>query len=189
MLNETQAKIKASIWEAIAQADIDLSSLDKETKTALVDLVTEAALLEMDSELATSLQKANIPVEKDEPVEGEIVEGDPNDEVEEVLWIGRPFLSITTKYVITDERIRIFEGIIGKTRQDVELVRVQSMDQSQKIGERMINVGDITIRSHDPNNPLIILNNVTNPEKVHETLRRAVLKARDKYKLSYREEM
>lgn len=189
MLEDTQARIKSQIWQAIAQTDLDLSALDKETKNALVDLVTQAALVEIDKELDTSLKTVTTSFAADEPAKGGLLEADPNDDVEVVLWEGRPFLSLVTKYIITDERVRIIEGLIGKARQDIELVRIQSMDQSQKVGERMLNLGDITIRSHDPNNPLIILNNIANPEEVHEILRRAVLKARDKYKLSYREEM
>lgn len=190
MFEDAQARIKAQIWQAIAQADLDLSAIDKATMNSLVDLVTEAALIEVDKELSTSLKTMG-STEDDENkfIKGAIPEADPNDDVEVLLWEGRPFLSLVTKYIITDERIRVIEGLVGKTRQDIELVRVQSMDQSQKVGERMLNIGDITIRSHDPNNPIIILRNVANPEEVHEILRRAVLKARDKYKLSYREEM
>ena len=50
-------------------------------------------------------------------------------------------------------------------------------------------LGDITIRSHDPKNPVIILRNIPDPEDIYELLRRAVLNARSKHNLSYREEM
>lgn len=181
-LNEAQAKIKAQIWQSIAQGELDLSAVPKEQLTPLVDLVTEAALVEMNQGLDQSLVQAGIDLKP-------VPKGDPNDDVEVTLWEGRPFLSITTYYMVTDERIRIIHGLLGKTRTDIELVRVQSIDQKQTFSERMLKLGDITIRSHDPNNPLIILNNISEPEQVHEILRRAVLAARDKYKLSYREEM
>jgi hypothetical protein len=35
----------------------------------------------------------------------------------------------------------------------------------------------------------MVLNNITNPMEVHEILRRAVIKARKRHNLSYREEM
>jgi hypothetical protein len=50
-------------------------------------------------------------------------------------------------------------------------------------------VGDITIRSHDSSHPAIILNNVRDVQEVHEILRRAVLNARKRYKITFQEEM
>ena len=190
-LDEAQARIKARVWQAIAQTDLDLSGVTKENREALVDLVTEAALLEMDSGLTKSLRESQpAPDAPTAPNDfAPSLTGAPNDDVEEILWEGRPFLSLTLKYIITDERIRVIEGLVGKVRRDVELVRIQSMDQSQRVGERLLNLGDIVIRSHDPLNPIIIFNNVPDPQNVHEILRRAVLRARDKYKLSYREQM
>ena len=114
---------------------------------------------------------------------------DFDDEVEEILWEGRPFLSIGVRYKITNERVRIVEGLLGKERRDIELVRIQDVDHKQNLTERAFNIGDVFIRSHDESDPQIMLNNVTNPEEVHEILRRAVLKARKKYNMSYREEM
>lgn len=195
MLKDAEARIKAQVWQAIAQGEIDLSVLSKEQTENLIDLVTQAALLEVDAELDQSLGEAL----KESAFQGgdaqpaglvsPVPEADPNDDVEVILWEGRPLLSLTLKYIITDERIRIIEGMIGKKRHDIELVRIQSIDQSQNVSERMMMVGDIIIRSHDPKHQLVVLNNVRDPETVHEILRRAVLKARDKYKLSYREEM
>jgi len=92
-------------------------------------------------------------------------------------------------YRITSERVRLTEGLLGKEREDIELVRVQDVDHKQNLTERMLNIGDVYIRSHDPSHPEVVLRNVTNPMEVHEILRRAVLKARQKYNLSYREEM
>ena len=179
-VSETQAHLKARIWQAIAQSKLDLSAVPRETVDQLVDLAADAALLELDERLGDSLTKS---VAEEMPA----AEGDAGDE--EILWEGRPFLSISRRYVITSERIRIIEGILGKSREDVELIRVQDVDQKQNLGERMLNLGDLLIRSHDTSNPSIELNNIRDPEQVHEILRRAVIKAREKYRLSYREEM
>ena len=53
-IKEAQARIKARVWQSVAQANLDLSALDKETLESFVDLVTESALLEIDSELDAS---------------------------------------------------------------------------------------------------------------------------------------
>ena len=185
-LNETQARIKARLWKTIAQTELDLSTLDKETIEALVDLVTEAALIEMDDSITQSLaeQRATTKTVTDS-TDLSVFE----DHKEDILWEGRPFLSLTLHYTITDERIRITEGLLGKARENVELVRIQDMDYSQTFSERMLNLGDINIRSHDTSHPTILLKNVKDPESVYEILRRAVLHARKKHNFTYREEM
>jgi uncharacterized membrane protein YdbT with pleckstrin-like domain len=108
---------------------------------------------------------------------------------EKILWQGRPFLSVSTNYLITDERIRVIHGLIGKDREDVELIRIQDIDLKQTLSDRILNVGDITILSHDSSHPELLLENVRDPDTVHEMLRRAVLNARKAHGLSYREEM
>ncbi|MCB8944110.1 MAG: PH domain-containing protein [Ardenticatenaceae bacterium] len=185
-LNETHARIKSRVWKEIAQAKIDISKLDKETVEAIVDLATEAALLEMDDTLTQTIATGKAAPEA---VPGMPDQSVFDDQKEDILWEGRPFLSLVMEYTITDERIRITEGLLGKARENVELVRIQDMDYSQTFGERIMNIGDITIRSHDPSHPNIILRNVQNPESVYEILRRAVLNARKKHGFTYREEM
>ena len=53
----------------------------------------------------------------------------------------------------------------------------------------MLNVGDIVISSSDPSTPEAILQNVMNPQQVHEILRRAMLEARKRFRYSVQEEM
>lgn len=177
-VREAQARVKARVWQTIAQSEGEFKTIPQPTLDALIDLITNAALLELDEELdevvQTSKQKTEAPATSGE---------------ERILWEGRPFLSIGLTYVITNERVRIMEGIMGKSRNDIELIRIQDIDQSQTLRERLVNVGDIIIHSHDPNHPWVKLNNVRDPQAVHEILRRAVLEAREKHRLVYREEM
>ncbi|MEZ4589913.1 MAG: PH domain-containing protein [Chloroflexota bacterium] len=180
-IKEAQARIKARVWQSVAQADLNLSALDKTTLEAFVDLVTESALLEIDSELDTAKLAAPQP---------EAAEEEEDDEFgEKILWKGRPFLSLVLDYTITSERIKITSGLLGKAHENIELIRVQDVDHSQTFGERMLKIGDITIRSHDPSHPEIVLRNVQDPNGVYEILRRAVLEARKRHNFSYREEM
>ena len=181
---EAEARIKAQVWQAIAENNLDLSSLDKETRSALVELVTLAALNAVDSELGVFLEDnqeglANIAGSDKEALEVG----------EQILWEGRPFLSVAVHYIITDQRIRVAKGLFGRTFQNIELIRIQDMDHRQSLGERMINRGDIEIRSHDPHSPLIILENIAAPEDVYEILRRAVRQARLDQGLTFQEEM
>ncbi len=170
---ETRAKIKANIWQAVAQTEIDMSALSDGEMDGLVTAITEAMLQNMDELLGETVGQ--------EPL------GDNDDE--EILWEGRPYLSISVRYQITSERVRIVEGLLNKERRDIELVRIQDIDHKQNITERALNMGDVYIHSHDVTDPEIVLNNVTDPAEVHEILRRAVLEARGKHNMSYREEM
>lgn len=180
LVEQTRARIKARVWQSIAQSDLStLKQLPREELESLVEIVTEAALVEVDADLAKEMEKLNfIPTGAAAPAESE-----------EILWEGRPFLSITEQYYITDERVRIINGLLGKERVDIELVRIQDFDQTQTFRERMLNLGDLTIHSHDRSHPVIVLNNIPNPQEVHEILRRAVLDARSRHRLTYREEM
>ncbi|MCA9970405.1 MAG: PH domain-containing protein [Anaerolineales bacterium] len=184
-VKEAHARIQARVWQAIAQKEIDVSALDKPTLDSLINLVTEAALLEIDAELGQSAGESAAARSAETAVPNSVFDN----EQEDILWEGRPFLSLTFHYTITDERIRITEGLLGKARENVELVRIQDMDYSQTFGERMLNLGDIKIRSHDPSHPEVVLRNITDPESVYEILRRAVLHARKKHNFTYREEM
>ena len=173
-------KLKANIWQTIAQSDVDISAIPQEDMDKLVGVITDGILKEVDDVLTEASGK---------PASASSAQGDDDDETERILWEGRPFLSISVYYQITNERVRVIEGIFGKERHDTELVRIQDIDQKQNIAERTLNIGDIFIRSHDVTDPELTLNNVSDPVEVHEILRRAVLSARKKHKMSFREEM
>lgn len=182
--SEAEARIKAQIWQAVAETDIDLSSLDKETRSALVDLVTLSALNAVDKELGSFLEEnqenlAELAGETTKTLEDE----------EQILWEGRPFLSIAVNYLITDQRVRMSQGLLSRTYQNIELVRIQDIDHKQSFGERILNRGDVEIRSHDPNSPIIVLENISTPEEVYDILWRAVRKARRDHGLTFQEEM
>lgn len=180
--NEAQARIKSRIWKSIAQSDLDLSALDNEVLEALVDLVTIEALLEMDEQFDQSWLESKT-------LEDASTGDEENDDDEEVLWEGRPFLSLSLYYRITNERVHISEGLFGKTHHNIELIRIQDIDYSQSFSDRLLNLGDINVSSHDPNSPSFSLNNVKEPQEVFNILRRAVRDARRDQNLSFQEEM
>ena len=59
----------------------------------------------------------------------------------------------------------------------------------QGVTERVFGIGDLIIRGHDPSDPTVELRNVSQPEVVYETLRRAWLEARKRHGLQFREFM
>jgi hypothetical protein len=178
---ESRENIRSSIWKAIAQSEIDLGDTPSEEVEKLVDVATEAAILEIDGYMDRQTEGDRAAADSYYAL------GEGGDE--KILWKGRPLLSISEHYVITNERVRIVKGLLGKDREDVELIRIQDIDQSQTLRERALNVGDIIIRSHDSSTPLAVLNNVHDVQAVHEILRRAVISARKQNRMTFQEEM
>jgi uncharacterized membrane protein YdbT with pleckstrin-like domain len=82
-------------------------------------------------------------------------------------------MSLVEKYILTNERIKIVHGLLSRQVENFELVRVQDIDFKQNVGERVLGIGDISIRGHDPSTPEITLRNIQNPEEVYEKMRRA----------------
>lgn len=179
--NLNQNQVTTKVWKAIAQSEIDVSAMDKPELENLVALITNTVLVEVDKSLDHLEAADSDAVGKYYP--------ETTDDEEKVLWQGRPFLSISEHYVITNQRVRFIRGLLGKKRKDIELIRIQDLSQTQTLRERTLNLGDITIHSHDSSDPVFTLNNVRDPEQVHEIIRRAVLDMRKRSNLSFQEEM
>lgn len=175
-INNIRTQLIASIWQAIAQSKVDLSAIPQDQQETLVGKIADSMMLAMDKIIDDEIQEAPVV--------------EPVDEYDEpVLWSGRPFLSIVEDYVITTERIKIITGLLSRHIENFELIRMQDIDYKQGLTERMLGVGDIVIRGHDPSDPEITLRNVHNPEEIYELLRRAWLEARKRHGLQFREFM
>jgi hypothetical protein len=174
-IDQARAAITGRIWQAIGQSGVDTSSIPREQLDKLVGAIADGVLHSM-NEL---LDEAGAPAGA----------GDAAAAGEQVLWEGRPFLSLTEHYRVTTERVRVTKGLLGRDREDIELFRIQDIDHSQGITERMLNIGDITLRSADASQPEIVLRNIPNPEQVHEIVRRAMLDARQRHRVGFRDQL
>jgi hypothetical protein len=175
-IDQTRAKVISSVWQAIAQSGVDLSSIPQDQQEKLVSKIADGVLMAV-----------NDLLDEEEPL---TVKEDEVDELEEkVLWKGRPFLSLVEHYTITTERVKVTSGLASRHVENFELIRVQDIDFKQGMTERMFGIGDITIRGADPSNPDIKLRNVSKPEEVYENLRRAWLDARKRHGLKFTEFM
>lgn len=188
-LEETKARIKAQVSQAMAKSKLDLSPLSKETREQLIDIVAQAALLEIDDHMGQTAKANKAAAEAVANANLAVAQALDDDGKEEILWEGRPFMSLSVMYRITDERVRITEGLLSKNREDIELARIKDIDQHQNLSERLLDLGDITIISHDSSQPTIVLRNIKDPQGVHEILRRAILNARKKFGVVYREQI
>jgi len=175
-IEQTRAKVIAAIWQAVAQSGVDLSALPREQVEKLVGDIANATMITMNDVMS------EMPAPK-------ATVGINNGSTEKLLWEGRPFLSLVESYMITNERIRITKGMLGKDFENFELIRVQDLDYSQGLSERVLGIGDIHIKGADPSSPEITLRNIPKPAEVYEILRRAWLAARKAHGLVFREEM
>jgi hypothetical protein len=175
-IDQTRAQVISSVWQAIAQSGVDLSSVPQEQQEKLVGKIADNLLMAVNAMLE---EEAPMSVEEDEV--------DENDE--KILWKGRPFLSLVENYTVTSERLKIITGLMTRHVENFELIRIQDIDFNQGMTERMFGIGDITIRGHDPSNPEIKLRNVSKPEEVYEIMRRAWLEARKRHGMQFREYM
>jgi hypothetical protein len=121
-LEQNRARVVAAVWQAIAQSGVDLSSVPRDQQDRLVAAIAD-----------TLLPTVNQMLDEVAPRVSAEVSGE-----ERVLWEGRPFLSITERYVLTTERVRIYRGLIGRNIDDIELVRLQDIDFTQNAGERIL---------------------------------------------------
>ncbi len=177
-LDQYRSRINSSIWKGFAQSGVDLSQFPAEKQSLLANAISDQVLLAindlMDDMPGQAASQASIPDMQDK---------------ETILWKGKPFLSLVESYIITNERIRITTGLLGKEIENYELIRIQDMEVSQNLSERVIKIGDVHITGADPSSPQVTLRNVPDPNGVYELLRKAWLAARKKYGLLFREEM
>jgi hypothetical protein len=174
-IEKYKAQVKSSVWKAVAQSGTVLKDVPMEEQNKFVDLLSDNLLVTVNEILGETVK----PSQADANLEHE----------EQIIWQGRPFLSVNEFYTITNERIKVVKGLFGKDIENFEMIRVQDIDVSQSLSERMLGIGDITVSGADTSSPTIVLRNIHQPHEVYELLRKTWLAARKKYGLIFREEM
>ncbi len=178
-IDSTRAKIIANIWQAVAQSGVELSTMPMEQQEKLISKIADHMMVTLDG----LLDEVNPEPKEEAPSKA------ADEYSEEILWKGRPFLSLIENYTITNDRVKVVQGLLGKDIENFELVRIQDLDMTRGLTERLMNLGDIHITGHDPSDPKIVLRNVSQPEAVYELLRKAWLAARKRHGLQFREYM
>lgn len=179
------------IQETLAERRVQITALPSDQLNALVDAVADSVFAVLDAiedddvypESGASASMAYQSARQAAPASAS------SDHEERLLWKGRPYLSIGLRYELTSERLRIIRGLLGHSLEEIELVRVRDTKVKQHVGERAVNVGDITVLSNDPSTPEITLHNVKDPKEVRELIRKAVIAEKERRGLHYREEM
>ncbi len=177
---EVRNAVTSQFYQSLADSGVIVDAIPQAQLQALVNALADgvfAALNGIEGEGDRTIAPA-AALQNDDPAAAEVL-----------LWSGRPYLSIGIRYELTSQRLRVIRGLLGRSIEEVELVRVRDTSVRQHMGERALNVGDITILSNDPSNPEYTLNNVSNPGDVREMIRRATLAEKQRRGLHYREEM
>lgn len=173
--------VSDQVQKTLAEKGVAISAIPAAEMQSLVEAISDGvftalvATLEEDDAAAASRPAASAA-----PI--------PHTETEKLLWRGRPYLTLGTIYELTTARLRIIRGLFSNNIEELELVRVRDTTMKQGPGERLLDLGDVTVISADATAPEIMLRNVRNPLEVRETIRSAVLAERERRGLRYREE-
>ena len=98
----------------------------------------------------------------------------------EYLWrdrrriLGMPITF--TKYLMSDDRIFLEQGLLSTDLEEVLLYRVRDISLRISLGQRIFGVGTITLKSSDKTMPILVLKNIKDPRRVMELIHRQVEK-------------
>ena len=67
------------------------------------------------------------------------------------------------RYSVTDQRVRVTEGVFNKRTDSLELYRVKDVVLLEPFGLRLFGLGNIELRTSDLNTPLLVLRAVPTP--------------------------
>jgi uncharacterized membrane protein YdbT with pleckstrin-like domain len=73
---------------------------------------------------------------------------------------------VATNYTITDRRLHIKRGIVSRTIQETRLERVQNVNYTQTVVQRMLQVGDVDFDTAAGDDYNFVFNGVAEPEDV-----------------------
>lgn len=174
-----------AVQKSLAESNVTMSAIPSGQLNALVNALSDGmfaalAAVEEDADVRPAASPTHLP--------NNLTDADPQHLAEEkLLWRGRPYMTIGTIYELTSQRLRIMRGLLGNQIEEIELIRVRDTKVKQHVGERLLDIGDITVISSDSATPNVVLNNVRNPVEVRELLRKAVQIERQRRGMSYRE--
>jgi hypothetical protein len=192
--NQIRSVVSEQFFRSLAESGTSITAIPQVQLQVLANAIADgvfAALDAVEDEAMGVTPVSTVPVPgrepEDMPSPGTTIQAGSGEET--ILWAGRPYLTIGTRYELTTQRVRIMRGILGHTIEEIELIRVKDTKVNQHMGERMLNVGDITVISADSSAPEIVLHNVRHPVEVRELIRRAMMDEKNRRGMYYREEI
>jgi len=75
-------------------------------------------------------------------------------------------MRVATSYTVTDRRLHIKRGIVSRTIQETRLERVQNVNYTQSVVQRMLQVGDVDFDTAAGDDYNFVFNGVAEPADV-----------------------
>jgi uncharacterized membrane protein YdbT with pleckstrin-like domain len=95
-----------------------------------------------------------------------------------LAWIYYWFKSLDTSFEITTQRIRIERGVLSKTKDSIELFRIDHFDLHKPLGMRLAGHCLLHLRSSDASFATVIIYGIPELEKLADKLRECSLRER-----------
>jgi uncharacterized membrane protein YdbT with pleckstrin-like domain len=90
-------------------------------------------------------------------------------------WLQIRFL----RYELTTERLRLSQGVLSRSTDQVELYRVKDYILREPFLLRMFGLGDVVLETTDDSNPTVLLRAIHQPGSVRDQIRKHVEIRRD----------
>ena len=88
-----------------------------------------------------------------------------------------------TRYMLSEDRIFCESGLLNLKVDEVLLYRVQDLELTITLGQRIFGVGTVCVHSSDKSVPHLDLKNVKSPREVKEMIHQSVESAKDKRRM------
>lgn len=82
------------------------------------------------------------------------------------LFFGLPFTF--TKYVIKEDMITVDTGVFTKVENDCYMYKVQDVEHTASIWERMVGLGTIVCYTGDTTHPKLLIEHIRNSKQIKE---------------------
>lgn len=99
-------------------------------------------------------------------------------------WIYFWLKSLDTRYEITSQRVRIERGILSKTKDSLELFRIDHFDLHKPLGMRLAGHCLLHLRSSDASFATVIVYGIPDLEKLADSLRECSLRERTRRRVT-----
>lgn len=92
------------------------------------------------------------------------------------LFLGLPFTF--TKYMIKEDMITVDTGVFTKVENDCYMYKVQDVEHTASIWERMVGLGTIVCYTGDTTHPKLLIEHIRNSKQIKEFILKESEKAR-----------
>ena len=88
--------------------------------------------------------------------------------VEKKRWLFLGLPSTFTKYVIKEDMITVDTGVFTKVENDCYMYKVQDVEHTASIWERMVGLGTIVCYTGDTTHPKLLIEHIRNSKAIKE---------------------